>query len=98
MSITKMMKKSLIILLLINLCIIFTSCSSDDVDSIAAREICNFVRIFKNVYVGFETSVDIFVDINSGVIYIYIRTDQYRICPIYNTDGSLKIWRGEMPE
>ena len=89
------MKRSLIFLLLLVLVVVLSGCcqKGDSANDIEARKICNFKKVYENVNVGISLSDDIYVDTTTGVIYF--RTwwvDGFT--PLYNADGSLKIWDG----
>lgn len=92
------MKHVFILFVIIALVFCFTACSSSSqINSIEARKICNFVKLYRNVDVGIGKVDDIYVDKTTGVLYIRL----YNIdgfAPIYNADGSLKIWKGDIPE
>lgn len=93
------MKRVFIFVLLIALIVGLSGCSSkgDSADDIEARKICNFKKIYENVDVGIYHNDDIYVDKLTGVLYL-------RTClkgcdgftPLYNADGTLKIWDGYM--
>ena len=55
-----------------------------------AKQIVNFEIVYGNVDVGLGGNDSIVVDLNTGVMYYkhWIRG----LCPIYNADGTLKIW------
>ena len=89
------MKRVLIFTLLVALVVVLSGCSikGNLANDIEARKICNFKRVYANVDVGINAKDDIYVDTTTGVIYF--RT--YNIegfTPLYNADGSLKIWDG----
>ena len=89
------MKRVFIFVLLIALITGLSGCSSkgDSADDIEARKICNFKKVYENVDVGINRRDDIYVDTTTGVIYF--RTWQIDVfTPLYNADGSLKIWDG----
>ena len=92
------MKRVLIFVLLIALIAGLSGCSSkgDSADDIEARKICNFKRIYNNVNFGVLQHDAIFVDELTGVIYVAIRPYYYGggFTPLYNADGTLKIWDG----
>jgi len=86
-------KRVFMFVLLIALIAGLSGCSSkgDSADDIEARKICNFKKIYNDVDVGINRKDDIFVDTTTGVIYF--RTWQIDgFTPLYNADGSLKIW------
>lgn len=70
-------------------------------DSAYYRSICNLRCIYRNVDVGFndESNASIYVDTNTGVLYL-AGYGSYRsyMSPLYNADGTLKIWKGEITE
>lgn len=89
------MKRSLIFLLILALMVVLSGCSEkgSSANDIEARKICNFKKVYADVDVGINAKDDIYVDTTTGVIYF--RT--YNIegfTPLYNADGSLKIWDG----
>ncbi len=89
------MKRVLIFTLLFALVVVLSGCceNGNSANDIEARKICNFKKIYSNVDVGINARDDIYVDTTTGVIYF--RT--YNIdgfTPLYNADGSLKIWDG----
>lgn len=92
------MKRVMIFVLLVALIAGLSGCSSkgDSADDIEARKICNFKKIYNKVNVGVSQIDTIFVDELTGVIYVLIRPDPYRagFTPLYNADGTLKIWDG----
>lgn len=95
------MKRIFILFTIIALVFCFSGCSSisnrHEVYSIEARKICNFVKLYPDVDVGIGFRDDIFVDKTTGVLYIRLY-DIDGFAPIYNADGSLKIWKGDIPE
>lgn len=92
------MKRVFIFVLLTALITCLSGCSSkgDSADDIKAREICNFKRIYNKVNFGVTDWDCMYVDTLTGVIYVAIRPDYYGggFTPLYNADGTLKIWDG----
>lgn len=89
------MKRSLIFFLILALVVVLSGCSEkgNSANDIEARKICNFKKVYENVDVGINKKDDIYVDTTTGVIYF--RTWQIDgFTPLYNADGSLKIWDG----
>ena len=89
------MKRVFIFVLLIALIVGLSGCSSKDnsADDIEARKICNFKKVYEDVDVGINRKDDIYVDTTTGVLYF--RTwDIDGFTPLYNADGTLKIWDG----
>ena len=89
------MKRSLIFLLILALVVVLSGCSErgNSANDIEARKICNFKKVYADVDVGINAKDDIYVDTTTGVIYF--RTWKIEgFTPLYNTDGSLKIWDG----
>lgn len=87
----------IIYILLIILCV--TGCSSTSYEvnkDYYAKQICNFEKVYEDVNVGLGGSDDIVVDMNTGVIYYKYNSDG--LCPIYNADGTLKIWQRKYEE
>lgn len=93
------MKRFLLIILTIIMVIGLTGCAvTNSVASVEARNnICRFVKIYPNVDVGVESADDIYVDATTGVIY-FRQWGNGGFSPLYNADGSLKIWKGVIPE
>lgn len=92
------MKKYLALLLLLTIIFSLVGCSSNknNPDSIEARKICNFKKIYADVDVGIRDADDIFVDLTTGVIYFRTYGNWFSgFTPLYNADGSLKIWKGD---
>jgi len=91
------MKKYLALLLLLTIIFSLVGCSNkNSPDSIEARRICNFKKIYADVDVGIRDADDIFVDLTTGVIYFRTYGDRLSgFTPLYNADGSLKIWKGD---
>lgn len=89
------MKRTLIFAFLLALIISLSGCSErgDSADDVEARKICNFKKIYADVNVGINNRDDIYVDTTTGVLYFRTwRIDGFT--PLYNADGSLKIWDG----
>ena len=89
------MKRVLIFTLLVALVAVLSGCSKkgNSANDIEARKICNFKKVYEDVDVGINEKDDIYVDTTTGVLYF--RTwgvDGFT--PLYNADGSLKIWDG----
>lgn len=93
------MKRFLLIILTITMVIGLTGCVvTNSVASVEARNnICRFVKIYPNVDVGVASTDDIYVDATTGVIY-FRQWGNGGFSPLYNADGSLKIWKGVIPE
>ena len=93
------MKRFLLIVLMIAMVIGLTGCVvTNSTASIEARStICRFVKIYKNVDVGVGETDDIYVDATTGVMY-FRQWGNGGFSPLYNADGSLKIWKGVIPE
>ena len=92
-----MKKLAFIVVLMLIVTLMLSACdTSENTDNINARKLCDFKRIFRNVDVGVNSSDDIFVDLNTGVIYF--RNWKNGFTPIYNADGTLKLWKGDIPE
>lgn len=93
------MKRFLLIVLMITMVIGLTGClEKNSTASVEARNnICRFVKIYKNVDVGVASTDDIYVDATTGVIY-FRQWGNGGFSPLYNADGSLKIWKGVIPE
>jgi len=92
-----MMKRVLIFVLLIALIAGLSGCSSKggSADDIEARKICNFKKIYSKVDFGVGKSDSIYVDELTGVIYVAIHPNLRHgngFAPLYNADGTLKIW------
>ncbi len=89
------MKKKIICLgLVIVMLVSLTSCSSNvvNIESVIESpntDLINFEIIDNNFY---ET---ILVDKNTKVMYCWITCNAGGITPIYNADGSLKLYEGE---
>lgn len=94
------MKRFLLIILTITMVIGLTGCCvvTNSAASVEARNnICRFVKIYQNVDVGVASRDDIYVDATTGVIY-FRQWGNGGFSPLYNADGSLKIWKGVIPE
>lgn len=92
-----MKKLAFIVVFMLIATLMLSACNtSENMDNINARKLCDFKRIFRNVDVGINSNDDIFVDINTGVIYYRNYKDAFT--PIYNADGTLKLWKGDIPE
>lgn len=89
------MKRSLIFFLILALVIaLLSGCSKGN--SAEARRICNFRKLYGDVDVGVGTiPSDIYVDTLTGILYVSVCGHLISgFSPIYNTDGTLKIWEG----
>ena len=90
-----MKKKILCLGIVLILLICLTSCNSDDsnivnIDAVLKSpdsSLVNFEIIDNNFY---ET---ILVDKNTGVMYCWITCSAGGITPIYNADGTLKLYK-----
>ena len=93
------MKRFLLIILTIIMVIGLAGCVvTNSAASVEARNnICRFVKIYPNVDVGVASTDDIYVDATTGVIY-FRQWGNGGFSPLYNADGSLKIWKGVIPE
>lgn len=93
------MKRFLLIILAIIMVIGLTGCeATNPAASVEARNnICRFVKIYPNVDVGVASTDDIYVDATTRVIY-FRQWGNGGFSPLYNADGSLKIWKGVIPE
>lgn len=93
------MKRFLLIILTIIMVIGLTGCVvTNSAASVEARNnICRFVKIYPNVDVGVASRDDIYVDATTGVIY-FRQWGNGGFSPLYNADGSLKIWKGVIQE
>lgn len=90
------MKRLIILLLLLAMIVaVLSGCSSKDksADDIEARKICNFKKIYADIDVGIGGQDDIYVDMQTGILYIRIWSGR-GFSPLYNADGSPKIWEG----
>ena len=89
------MKRVLIFALLFAIVVVLSGCSEkgNSTNDIEARKICNFKRVYENVDVGINAKDYIYVYTTTGVIYFRTwHIDGFT--PLYNADGSLKIWDG----
>lgn len=90
------MKRSLIFFLVLALVIaILSGCSkgdsADDI-SIEHRQICDFIKICDTDY-RFGNNSSFWCDKTNGVIYLMISgTYVNSFTPVFNADGTLKIW------
>lgn len=88
--------KKLIFLLIIIIIVAFilAGCDSTSEEGVSkdyyAKQLVNFEIVYKNVNVGLRDGDKIVVDLNTGVMYY--QYNDYGLCPIYNADGTLKIW------
>lgn len=89
-----MIKRFIVIAILICICVAVCGCGGDSANDIEARKYCNFKILYKNVDVGIADDDKIYVDTTTGVMYI--RSWMGGISPLYNADGTLKIWNGEI--
>lgn len=92
------MKRYLIALALLATLFLLMGCSGNHntSDSIEARKICNFKRIYSGVDVGIGSKASsLYVDTTTGVIYLKIWGNyESGLTPLYNSDGTLKTWKG----
>lgn len=88
------MKRVFIFVLLIALIAGLSGCSKGN--SAEARRICNFRKLYGDVDVGVGAiPSDIYVDTLTGILYVSVCGHLISgFSPIYNTDGTLKIWEG----
>ena len=82
------MKKSLLTLLIISMLFVFTGCGKITERELAARQADDTRYI---MLVSYEGSRTILVDKDTGVMYLEA---PHYITPLYNADGSLRIWEG----
>ena len=83
------MKKLYILLLVVFICAVLAGCAGKVDECEIAQRLTNEDDMFVVIYEGLNGIV--FVDKDTGVMYFY-RTRC--ITPLYNADGSLRIWEG----
>lgn len=90
-----MKKKALLVMLAVFLCLGTVGCGEKDVpevDSFYGNKYIDLVTIYENTNYGTE----ICYDRNTKVMYFIKSTGyQFGITPIYNADGSLKLYEKE---
>lgn len=90
-----MKKKILAVVLGLTLCFGMTGCAKGDIEpesSYIANKYIDLVTIYKddNCY------TEVLYDKNTKVMYFVKRTSyQFGITPIYNSDGTVKLYDGE---
>ena len=87
----------LLVFVILALLIVFiTSENTLNTNDIAARKICNFKTLYRNVKLGnYLNWTDILVDEHTRIIYIY-DINKGGLSPLYESDGSLKKWKGNL--
>lgn len=88
----KVLKTILLILLLIISCLSLISCTRNVVsDDVAHTIMFDYKEIYHNKY------YKIVVDGTTGVLYVHMRGESLSgLFPLYNADGSLKVYGGEL--
>lgn len=90
-----MKKKILAVALGLTLCFGMTGCTKGDIEpesSILGNKYIDLVTIYKDD----EQNTEVLYDKNTKVMYFLKRNDhQFGITPIYNSDGTVKLYDGE---
>lgn len=90
-----MKKKILAVVLVLTLCFGMTGCTKGDIEpesSILGNKYIDLVTIYKDD----EQNTEVLYDKNTKVMYFLKRSDyQFGITPIYNSDGTVKLYDGE---
>lgn len=89
-----MKKKILAVILVLTLCFGIAGCTKGDIEperSGLANKYIDLVTIYKND--DYRTKV--LYDKNTKVMYFIKQGGQFGITPIYNSDGTVKLYDGE---
>lgn len=86
------MKVLKIFLSLFILCLILFSCTRNVVsDDVVHAIMFDYKEIYRNSHYR------IIIDGTTGVLYVHMLGDSWSgLSPLYNADGSLKVYRGEL--
>ena len=86
--------KKIAIVLTLALCFLMTGCKKGDVYE--SSELGNKYIDLQIIYIDEAIGTEVVYDKNTGVMY-FIKTSGYQfgITPIYNADGSLKLYDGK---
>lgn len=90
-----MKKKVLVVVLGLTLCFGITGCTKGDIEpesSYLANKYIDLVTIYKDD----NYNTEVLYDKNTKVMYFVKRSGyQFGITPIYNSDGTVKLYDGE---
>ena len=90
-----MKKKILAVVLGLTLCFGMTGCTKGDIEpesNILGNKYIDLVTIYKDN----DNNIEVAYDKNTKVIYFLKRSAyQFGITPIYNSDGTVKLYDGE---
>ena len=90
-----MKKKVLVVVLGLTLCFGITGCTKGDIEpesSYLANKYIDLVTIYKD----YNYNTEVLYDKNTKVMYFVKRSGyQFGITPIYNSDGTVKLYDGE---
>lgn len=86
------MKRILVAALIVFVLMSLAGCDGNSAQDIEARRIINLKKLYKCVDIGVTSNhVDIYYDVKTRVIYVGLRG--HGMMPVYNPDGTLKLWK-----
>ena len=90
----------IVFLVLVLICILTTAYNRSDNEDVAVISYDNFIEITDTTQFMSDTKYRIVYDKNTKVEYYYITYNGSRgvnitLCPVYNSDGSIKVYDGE---
>ena len=89
-----MKKKILAVVLGLTLCFGMTGCSKGDIEPESSRFANKYIDLV-TIYIG-DRGTEVLYDKNTKVMYfVKWNNNQFGITPIYNSDGTVKLYDGE---
>ena len=90
-----MKKKILAIILGLTLCLGMTGCTKGDIEPESSRLANKYIDLV-TIYKDDNCDIEVLYDKNTKVMYFVKCTGyQFGITPIYNSDGTVKLYDGE---
>ena len=89
-----MKKKILVVALALVLCFGMAGCTKGDIEPESSRLANKYIDLV-TIYKG-KQGTEVLYDKNTKVMYFMLWTaEQFEITPIYNSDGTVKLYDGE---
>lgn len=89
-----MKKKILVVVLGLTLCFGMTGCTKGDIEPKSSRLANKYIDLV-TIYIG-DRGTEVLYDKNTKVMYfVKWNNNQFGITPIYNSDGTVKLYDGE---
>ena len=90
-----MKKKILAVVLGLILCFGMTGCTKGDIEPESSRFANKYIDLV-TIYKDDNYNTEVLYDKNTKVMYFVVRSgNQFGITPIYNSDGTVKLYEGE---